>query len=964
MANARRRMSGWYGSLAAWCVVLAGVLPLVAGAQGMAPPTTVPSMEFLPEGEAPAEAPPVEAEVEVRRTEGGFTLEEGAPAFQPPALVEDSPARYPRALAAEGRAGTVRLELLVDAAGEVAEARLVQGVHPLLDEAALHAAPGLRFEPARVDGEPVPVRLHFEYRFEAPRPREGEEAPPPPVTLRGLVRAKGNRRPLPGAVLISDALPDTPFESTPDGRFEARLPEGTQWVRVTAPGYKPGAFREGVRADEVLEVVYGLEPLVVNPYETVVRGDRERTEVSRVSLQGAELREIPGTQGDPFRVVMLLPGVSSMLSGISYPVVRGSQPAATGYFLDGVRVPLLFHLFLGPAVIHPDFIDTIDFFPGNAPTRYGRLMGGAVEGRITRPRDDRVHGSAYADLLNAGLFIEYPFQSTGTNVSVAGRLSYTPWLIGLAATAFQPPPPAGQQNPRVVLDFYDYQARLEQQVGEGRTRLFAFGSSDTFGMEARSNNFGSTLLQSILFHRVDLRHRHPVGGGELEAGITLGLDRFAVRNEDPVGGGGRIHIDQRNASARLGYERHYEGVTLRAGADVENKRAQVSVRQRFASPIGGTPSEVIVEAPVAIATFSGVWAELLWEKDSPWTLVPGVRLDNYYLSGGQNAFVVEPRLTARRPLTESLQFKSGVGLYHQPPTTLISLPVVDLAAMNQGLQQSLQTSMGLEWRSPWGLEMSVEAYFNPMLRTVELTPFGDDEAEFVPPVDGGNPPPAPEPRPESMGGRVVRAQQDTPSFAPPTLPDMSSRGMAYGVEFLIRRPLGGNWFGWLSYSLQRSTRRVRFTRYDNMERPVGRAEADLPYVFDQTHVANLVLSYKFANNITVGGVVHFNTGRPESGNLTSRTMVPGQELDGLERWVRVDRDRVDRLPPFFRFDLRVSKAWAFDTFSLEAYMDMLNVTLSQEVVAYEYLGGYTEPLKRNPAGVPIALPIFGLKGRY
>jgi hypothetical protein len=189
--------------------------------------------------------------------------------------------------------------------------------------------------------------------------------------------------------------------------------------------------------------------------------------------------------------------------------------------------------------------------------------------------------------------------------------------------------------------------------------------------------------------------------------------------------------------------------------------------------------------------------------------------------------------------------------------------------------------------------------------------------------------------------------------------------MSYGLELLIRRPLGGNWFGWLSYSLQRSTRLVRFTRYDDHDQAVGRDEAELPYVFDQTHVLNLVLSYKFANNITVGGVVHFNSGRPESGNLTSRTQVPGTDAgDGRARWVRVDRDRVDRLPPFFRFDLRVSKAWAFETFSLEAYLDMLNVTLSQEVVGYNYLGGYGTPLKKEASGVPIALPILGLKGRY
>ncbi|HYH94862.1 TonB family protein, partial [Hyalangium sp.] len=368
-------------------------------------------------------------EVGVYRTDAGFAVDTGGPtdagvaqpAFLPPSLLADSPAPYPPQLAAEQVTGTVQLELLVNEAGEVETATLVVGVHPLLDDAALHAATGLRFNPATLNGQPVPVRIGFEYRFEAPSAGAGDDggvAPAPaPVTLKGLVREKGNRRPLVGAVLVSDALPNTPVETDAEGRFEARWPSAAQRVRVTSPGHKPSTFIENLRPGEALEVVYGLEPLVINPYETVVRGDRERTEVSRVTLHDAELREIPGTMGDPFRVVMLLPGVGSMVSGIAYPVVRGSQPSSTGYYLDGIRVPLLFHLFLGPAVIHPDFIDTIDFYPGTPPPKYGRLMGGAIDGRLTRPKDDRVHGSAYADLINAGLFVEYPFKSTGTNVS-------------------------------------------------------------------------------------------------------------------------------------------------------------------------------------------------------------------------------------------------------------------------------------------------------------------------------------------------------------------------------------------------------------------------------------------------------------------------------------------------------------------------------------------------------------------
>ncbi len=43
---------------------------------------------------------------------------------------------------------------------------------------------------------------------------------------------------------------------------------------------------------------------------------------------------------------------------------------------------------------------------------------------------------------------------------------------------------------------------------------------------------------------------------------------------------------------------------------------------------------------------------------------------------------------------------------------------------------------------------------------------------------------------------------------------------------------------------------------------------------------------------------------------------------------------------------------------------MLNVTISQEVVAFDYTGGYGSPMTKEPTGLPIALPIIGLKGRY
>ncbi|MCY1018924.1 TonB family protein [Pyxidicoccus sp. MSG2] len=926
---------------------------------------------------------PREVERELARTDAGWAVDPraeasgteavadaGVPqqAFVPPSLVADSPAPYPPQLAAEGVAGVVKLELLIDEAGEVESATLVEGLHPQLDRAALHAAPSLRFNPATLDGQPVRVRLFFEYRFEAPVPLAGVDggvAPDGPVTLRGLVRTRGNRRPITGATLLSDALPDAPVQTDEHGRFEARWPAGAHKVRVVAPGHKPFVFREKLNAKEALEVVYGLEPLVINPYETVVRGDRDRTEVSRVTLHDAELREVPGTMGDPFRVVMLMPGVGSMLSGVAYPVVRGSQPASTGYFLDGIRVPILFHLFLGPAVIHPDFIDAIDFYPGTPPPKYGRLMGGAIEGRLSRPRDDGVHGSAYADLINAGFFIETPFEDTRTNVSLAGRYSYTPWIIALAANSLQAPPAPGRENPKVVLDFWDYQGRIEQDIGKGKLRLFAFGSSDTFGSEAQ-DDFSSSALQSIIFHRVDLRFRHPVGPGELEVGATWGLDRFSIVSEDVADNANAIYIDQGTLSARLGYTMTVSPtLSLRGGADIDSKRAIVDILDETRDS-----SEEVETAPVALGTFMGAYAEAVWQPDDKWSVVPGLRVDNYHLSPGIDHGVLEPRITVRRKMSETLTLKGGAGLFHQPPTTLISLPVVDVGSLLLGLQEGIQVSAGAEWKAWRDLEVGVDVYVNPMVRTIELTPFSDEG--LVDDVDPDLPGDVEVTKGARQSRAVRRAFQEEdddgggliPDRGDIDFPDFTSNGLAYGLEVLIRHPLGNNWFGWLSYTLQRSTRLTRFYRYDGAGNVIGEDEKDLPFAFDQTHIVNLVLSYKFSNSVTVGGVVHFNSGRPEYGSLGTQTHRQGEDAARRPAWVKSDRDEVDRLPGFLRFDLRLSKAWVYDSFNLEAYLDMLNVTISRETVGFEYNGGDGRPLTKEAVGLPIVLPILGVKGRY
>ena len=80
-------------------------------------------------------------------------------------------------------AGAQRVEALleVDRSGRVVRTLNWAGDSPFLEEVQATVSE-CRFEPATLDGEPIAVELPFAWEF-----------PEPPVTLSGVLRARGER---------------------------------------------------------------------------------------------------------------------------------------------------------------------------------------------------------------------------------------------------------------------------------------------------------------------------------------------------------------------------------------------------------------------------------------------------------------------------------------------------------------------------------------------------------------------------------------------------------------------------------------------------------------------------------------------------------------------------------------------------------------------------------------------------
>ena len=85
--------------------------------------------------------------------------------IQPPVKVYYPQPRYTE----DGRQariqGVVILEAIIDARGDVTNVKVLKGLPLGLDESAVEAAKQWKFEPATLDGEPVPVYLNLTIRF-------------------------------------------------------------------------------------------------------------------------------------------------------------------------------------------------------------------------------------------------------------------------------------------------------------------------------------------------------------------------------------------------------------------------------------------------------------------------------------------------------------------------------------------------------------------------------------------------------------------------------------------------------------------------------------------------------------------------------------------------------------------------------------------------------------------------------
>jgi len=660
------------------------------------------------------------------------------------------------------------------------------------------------------------------------------------------------------------------------------------------------------------------------PSEVLVLGVRK--EVGETQLGGAEVRQMPGAFGDAFRAIEALPGVTPIISGLPFFFVRGAPPGNVGYFLDGVPVPLLYHLALGPSVVHPGLIDQVDFFPGGYPARYGRFAGGILDGE-TLPPATHTHWEGNIRLFDAGALAEAPLLDDRMTVLVAGRYSYTAALVQLFA-------------PNTRVSYWDYQARVMYRLTpKDRISVFLFGSFDEIDNRDQQNTYdqaGDITGQTVgpfypvfktEFHRADLRYDHDTPRGHLRVAATLGV-------EDSIAGSSATQQTGVGAtSVRLraeGDERLRPDLKLRYGADVLFYHYSLDTG-------GGSGSDLQGLYPERNDVMIGAYGDVIWRASRRVEVIPGLRTDVFTsrlapgavsqgVSGvptsGTATLAPEPRVATRVEATPKVTWVSTFGVAHQPPSLLVPIPGLTLGSLATGLQTSLQASQGAEIELPLDFRLTSTLFLHDYLGLNDAT------ATCL-----GN------------GTSVPNASNDCLA--------QQVRGRAYGVELLARRDLTKRISGWVSYTLSRSTRETHgITQTASGTVTSSNTLQEIPAEFDRTHVLNVVGAVDLGRGWRAGARVFLYTGRPYSPTVQGIAVPPFNS---------------ERLPTFYRLDVRLEKRWrAFGNGYVAFVIEGMNVTLTKEAIAAQCNNdGTLYPLKYDtctPEYIgPVTVPSIGVE---
>lgn len=734
----------------------------------------------------------------------------------------------------------------------------------------------------------------------------------------GQITERTSGQPLAGARVAVKGGAETTSDA--DGNFRLEIESGVYNLEISANGFAAIIKNQiGVTGNRNTLLYVQLDLTVTESVEVKSELFAENSEqpVSNTTLNREQIRQSPGSGGDPLRAINSLPAVSAASGEFADLIVRGGTAEENLTFIDNIPVQDFTYFtdrYDGnrggrASILAPDVFETAEFSAGGFGVRYGDKMSSALDIKLREANRERVQAVIFADSGTAGGSLDIPLGKNGSWLFSARR-SYIDVALDVAGIAEQ-----GIIGYPQTLDFtnkftFDFTPRHKLSVSV--LNFFEdFDQTDeqAFNIDRRTDRFrlkrtsrrliAGATLSSVFGSKTLARTTVWAKGAHNDGSFFLPSTDFLQRSRDLRDS--EFGIKEEATSA---VSKHLQ---LAYGGGVYFNQANYFTFEnssRFYSPLeeefNAAPRSNRLNLDTQTSAYAYTQATL---RITPqFSITPGIRLDRY---GITRETLASPRFSAKFQATSKIALTFAAGIYRQPP----SLYALSLTPNNRNLKTQTATHVigGIEWLVREDLRVRFEAYQ------------------------------------KNYNNVIVQPLQPTQNFSFNGNYFNTGSGTARGFEISVQKALGGFLSGQASYNFIRSRRRF-------MENGV-----EFPSDFERPHQLTLIGISRFYG-FSVAARYRIASGLPYTRRIPIEIFPNSFGI--LQRVAQASDINALRLSDFTSLDVRAEKRFNFRRWSLAPYVDYFNITNHNSVVQpnYEFYQPTAQFLSENQR-----LPIFGLR---
>jgi hypothetical protein len=751
----------------------------------------------------------------------------------------------------------------------------------------------------------------FEIGVKTSRPGQGK------ATIAGYIKDDKTGEPIVGASVFADTAY---MGVTTDqfGYYSLTLPKGRHIIRLTDAGMKDTRrqvilYSDGQLNVEMHDAVTTLRAVIVSAEKT---SNTKSVQMGVNRLNIKTIRQVPVVFGeaDVLKVVLTLPGVTSVGEASNGINVRGGSTDQNLILFDGATVYNPTHLFGFFSAFNPDVVKGIELYKSAIPERFGGRLSSVLDVSMPDGNNKKWTGVAGVGPLTSQFAVEGPLQKDKTTLVAGLRTTYSNWILNSL--------PASSSYNNSKANFYDANLRITHTINPKNT-LYVMGyySSDQFNLDNDTTYKYSNASANIKWKHI-FNNRH-------NALFTTGIDRYQYNisdTRDSVNGfklGFQINQtyfraeftyapDNKNqisyGLSTIYYKLH-PGTYGPAGKESLIVDSAVPAEQ-------GLESALYLGDQYAVSNRLSVSAGLRYSvfnylgPHDVYNYVPGLPRElstmvdtSVYASGKviKTWSAPEIRASARYTLSETGSIKASFNTLEQyihMISNTVSISPTDIWKLSDSHikpQHGKQISLGYYQNfSSNTIETSIEVYYKWINNYLDY---------------------------KSGASLLLNPHLETDV--------LETKGKAYGAEFLLRK-LTGKLNGWISYTWSRT-----FLRQDD---PLAGELINngnwYPASFDKPNNFNFIGNYRFSHRYSFSANVVYSTGRP----ITLPLAV--FDLDGSPGLYYSQRNQY-RIPDYFRTDFsvvidgnhRIKQAthnfWTFGVYNLTGRKNPYSVYFTQ-----------------------------------